>query len=249
MGFLVPAITTIAGFFGIGVSAAVAAQIATSIALTAISVGVSLIVRMLKGRPRLDALDGPTHTIQSEVVNARFLAGKMRTPGVLCYFGAAGREARMGLVLGEGPCEGLADDGTPERTGKAVIWVDGKRVQLERTTQSGGDLYKPVAGDKYDGKIEIREYFAADGSQGAAMRAAETTELIDNDDYEGDGTGEFDVYGNPRQIERLVPSPFPPWTEKYKLQGLSWVYVKLRQPNYKDAEGRPDYDKWSEPQA
>ncbi len=249
MPFLIPAITAVAGFFGISVSAAVAAQIATSIALTAISVGASLLARMLKSRPRLDALDGPTHTIQSEVVNARFLAGKMRTPGVLCYFGAAGREARMGLVLGEGPCEGLADDGTPERTGKAVIWIDGKRVQLERTTQSGGDLLKPVAGDKYDGKIEIWEYFAADGSQGAAMRTAETTKLIDNSDYQGGGTGEFDDYGNPRQIEQLQPSPFPPWTDgadgtdAHKLQGLSWVYVKLTQPNYKDAEGRPNYGK------
>ena len=106
MPFLIPAITAVAGFFGIGVSAVVAAQIATSIALTAISVGASLLARMLKGRPRLDALDGPTHTITSEVVNARFLAGKMRTPGVLCYFGAAGREARMGLVLGENRASG-----------------------------------------------------------------------------------------------------------------------------------------------
>ena len=252
MPFLIPAITAVAGFFGIGVSAAVAAQIATSIALTAISVGASLVARMLKGRPRLDALDGPTHTITSEVVNARFLAGKMRTPGVLCYFGAAGREARMGLVLGEGPCEGLADDGTPERTGKAVIWIDGKRVQLERTTQSGGDLLKPVSGDKYDGKIEIREYFAADGAQGAAMRTAATTELIDNENFDAINTPDdegWDNYHNPRQIKRLVPSPFPPWTDgadgtdAHKLQGLSWVYVKLTQPNYKDAEGRPNYDK------
>ena len=135
---------------------------------TAISVASSLAVRYLIPRSNgiSAARTGPAarQTIRSEIVNARWIMGESRLPGVLCYWGANGAEARMGLILAEGPCESIEK-----------VWIDGHAVQLERTASTDGDLLVPVAGSKYRDKIEIREYFAADGTQGSHLRQTETT--------------------------------------------------------------------------
>ena len=69
----------------------------------AVSAGTALVTRLLRPRRRIEALDGAKSTIRSEVVPARWVLGEgVRTPGALAYYGSAGREARMALVLGEG---------------------------------------------------------------------------------------------------------------------------------------------------
>ena len=240
MPFLIPVVTTVAGFFGVTVSAAVATQIAVSIALTAVSFGASLVARLLSSQKPLEALDGPTHTIKGEVVNARWVLGKRRVPGVLCYFGSQDREARMGLVLSEGECEGLADDGMPERANRAVMWIDGKAVRLAREARAGGkgDKLTPLSGSKYSGYIEVYEYFAADGTQGADMRQNDlplTTQYqeVPGEPWLDDPTAHAE-YMRLSSTSEAEPfrTPYPAWTTSHKLRGLSWVFVKLTQPEY-----------------
>ena len=238
MPFLIPVVTTIAGFFGITVSAAVATQIAVSIALTAVSFGASLVARLLSGGKRMEALDGPTRTIKSEVVPVRWILGaKVRTPGVLCYFGSRDREARMALILSEGACEKIDN----------LIWIDGQAVKLARTTRSTGDKLTPVAG-KYKDYIEIYEYFKADGAQGADMRYEKTP--ISGETWSSDDTNFNETFPthttlfhqyvdqNNEEVTEPFRTHFPDWTENHKLDGVSWVYVKLTQPEYQDLNDR-----------
>ena len=238
MPFLVPVITTVAGFFGVTVSAAVATQIAVSIALTAVSFGVSLVARLLSGGKRMEALDGPTRTIKSEVVPVRWILGaKVRTPGVLCYLGSRDREARMAVILSEGACEKIDN----------LMWIDGQAVKLVRTTRSGGDKLTPVGG-KYKDYLEIYEYFKADGAQGADMRYEGTA--ISGETWSSDGTNFNETlpthttlfHQYPDENNQTVTEPFrthfPDWTENHKLDGVSWVYVKLTQPEYQDLNDR-----------
>ncbi len=240
MPFLAIGVTAVAGFFGVTVSAAVATQIALSIALTAVSFGASLVARLLSSQKPLEALDGPTHTIKGEVVNARWVLGKRRVPGVLCYFGSQDRETRMGLVLSEGECEGLADDGMPERANRAVMWIDGKAVRLAREARAGGkgDKLTPLSGSKYSGYIEVYEYFAADGTQGVDMRQNDlplTTQYqeVSGGPWLNDPTAHAE-YMRPSSTSGAEPfrTPYPAWTTSHKLRGLSWVFVKLTQPEY-----------------
>ncbi len=240
MPFLVTAVTAVAGFFGVTVSAAAATQIAVSIALTAVSFGARLVARLLASEKRLEALDGPTHTIKGEVVPARWVVGKqVRTPGVLCYFGSNNqtREARMGLIVSEGSCEKI--DGQ--------MWIDGQAIELVRTARAGGDKLTPPADSKYSGYIEVYEYFKADGAQGADMR--HTNVIPSGSTFSSDGTN---FNSNPThstlfhqyvdQNNQTVTEPYvthyPDWTENHKLDGVSWVYVKLIQPEYQDLSER-----------
>ena len=224
-------IIAIGSFFGVTVSAAVATQIAISIALTAVSFGASLVARLLSSQKPLEALDGPTHTIKGEVVNARWVLGTARVPGVLCYFGSQDRVARLGLVLSEGACEGLADDAMPERANRAVMWIDGKAVRLVREARAGGkgDKLTPLAGSKYSGYIEVYEYFAADGAQGADMRQDELPPETQYQEVPG-GTWSNNPTAHAEYMRLSSTSeaepfrtPFPAWTTSHKLRGLSWV--------------------------
>ena len=238
MGFLVPVITTVAGFFGVGVSAAVATQVAVSIGWAAVSFGASLVARLLFDDKPMEALDGPTRTIKSEVVPVRWILGaKVRTPGVLCYFGSRDREARMALILSEGACEKIDN----------LMWIDGQAVKLVRATRSTGDKLTPVAG-KYKDYIEIYEYFKADGAQGVDMRYEETA--ISGETWSSDGTDfnetfpthttlfhQYDDQNN-QTVTEPFRTHFPDWTENHKLDGVSWVYVKLTQPEYQDLNDR-----------
>ncbi len=127
---------------------------------TALSVGSGLIMRLLAKKPQVEALSGPKSTIRSETANTRWVLGKARTPGVLIYFGSHRSEARLGLLLAEGPCARIADK----------MWIDGHKVDLARTPRGmQGDVLEPAGGSQYAGKIEVYEYFLADGSQGADM--------------------------------------------------------------------------------
>ena len=117
MPFLVP--------FFVALGSYIAASKVAIIVSIALSAGTALTSRLLRPRRRIEALDGVKTTIRSEVVPARWIIGEgVRTPGALAYYGSAGREARMALVLSEGACDRIADR----------VWIDGQAVPLVRTT-------------------------------------------------------------------------------------------------------------------
>ena len=90
------------------------------------------------------------------------------------------------------------------------MWIDGQAVPLVRTVSTDGDLLKPAAGSKFDGKIEFREYFAArrDAGPPPANRRAllpRTTNTIMVVDSGGDY-----IYGdNPTSGDRILPATRP----------------------------------------
>ncbi len=225
--------------------------------------------------------DRPRHTVTGEVVPARWVLGTARVPGVLCYFGSSGKHASMGLLISEGECEGLADDSTSERADRAVIWINGDRVELNRKARPGnqGDILRPVPNSKYAGYIEVYEYFKANGLQGAALTTP-TPEPDDRVRYRtGDGTEQDTPTIDTEQAQNfiIVESPetdtsgrqleddparkyedddttikrgywddwgpwtinYPTWGSEHKLDGVSWVAVKLTQTEYgQDLEKR-----------
>ena len=214
---------------------AIAAAKVTIIVTAAISIGTALISRLLRPGIRNEALDGAKSTIKSEIVPTRWVLGHaVRAPGALFYYGSLGREARMGLVLGEGECERIANQ----------VWIDGQAVPLIRTADANGDLLKPLADSKYANKIEFREYFAADGTQGTHMRFSAPTPSTPNEYDQGPGPSGQYTYGTipipgteycrPQGQQEAVPyvTPYPIWDATHKMDGVSWVYVRLTQPEY-----------------
>jgi len=235
---------------------ALAATLKTAAISTGVSLGYYGLSRLFQGRPNAGRVE-PESTVFAEVTGARHVLGRARTAGLLAYFDAVGRTARLAYVISEGACEGI--DGR--------IWLDGEEVLLHRTSRSDGDLLEPVGGSKYSGQLFIREYFAADGSQGAAMRNR-IEEDIGLYDYlepdpsgdplrEGSGgiipaPGDIDeglyretsrptsrteyrrLISDPTQIESWadLSEERTPWTEHHRLQGMSWIYVRLVQPDY-----------------
>ena len=145
----------------------------------------------------------------------------------------------MGLIVGEDSLSKILNQ----------VKIDGKSIKLLRTADPDGDLLVPLAGSEYEGKIEFREYFRGDGSQGVHMRQdppPATTEYREpGGTYHPDPT-HFDIYQRPNQAAPEEPfrTPFPEWTAEHRLEGVSWVYVKLIQPDYGN-----DIDKrfWTRP--
>ena len=93
----------------------------------------------------------------SPVEDAYWVVGRRRTGGVMVFYKetSGGRVLQLALVLSEGACDSI------ER-----IWADGEEVTFSR---SGNRL---SGSDAYQGKIEVYEYFDADGTQGAELRSA-----------------------------------------------------------------------------
>ena len=224
MPFLAPISAFIKGLFTV-------AALKSALVGTIFSIGIGLLFR-LPPREEPD-VSGAKHTIRGEVVNARWVLGRARVPGVLAYWGSGkepphDREARMGLILSEGACEGIDDR----------MWIDGHAVPLTRSTDADGDLLTPsTTTSKYYGKIEIREYFKADGTQGSHMLQdplpADTEYQQEDETFGLAPEHATEVMRTQGQTEtRPFVNPFPAWTAEHKLNGVSWVYVKLTQPNY-----------------
>ena len=123
--------------------------------------------------------------------SGRWILGETRTGGSLKFYEQVDRDFWMAFYLSEGPCESIE-----------AIWVDGESVPF---TRSGNRL---VATGEYAGRLELYENFAADGSQGAAIRAACSN-----------------------------------FTEEHKWEHVSWVAVKLNQPNWSDDDENRFWDK------
>ena len=268
-----------------GIPAKIAFAIAPIIVNVGVSVGGNFILNKLSQIGRRSGRDGfherTRHTVTGEVVPARWVLGTARVPGVLCYFGSSGKHASMGLLISEGECEGLADDSTQDRADRAVIWINGDRVELNRKARPGnqGDILRPVPNSKYAGYIEVYEYFKANGLQGAALTTP-TPEPDARVRYRtGDGTEQntptldteqaqhFIIVEDPDSYpgpEQLIDDPaeeqhddgigvkrgywdtwgpwsvsYPTWGSEHKLDGVSWVAVKLTQTEYgQDLEKR-----------
>ena len=214
---------------GLAGAAATAAAIGINIA---VAYGIGLLYRLLG--PDLETDSSARHTIRGEVVNARWVLGRARVPGVLFYWGSHEREARMGLILSEGECEKIEDQ----------MWIDGHAVKLSRATDATGDLLTPVFSSKYHGKIEIREYFKAEGTQGTHMRQVPPPADTEYEQEDGSWALAPDHFTEVQRTQGLTETqpfvtPFPAWTAEHKLSGVSWVYVKLTQPVYgQDLEQR-----------
>ena len=148
---------------------------------------------------------GPPLTIDE----ARWVLGRARTGGSLKdYYEVAERDGGplntlwLVLAISEGSCEAIEK-----------IWVEGVEVSF---TRSGNHLDCGMAVDPdpnddeapkdYTGRLDVYEYFAANGNQGTELRNA---------------------------VEE--------WTTDDRMEGLSWVAVRLNQTNYGDDSSKRFY--------
>ena len=213
--------------------------------------------------------------VRSAVTPVRWVLGRRRVSGVMCYFSSRGRDAYMALCLSEGECDSIEK-----------FWVNGKEVEFARTPlgvdKTDGYLLTPVEDDEFHGKLYVFEHFKGDGTQGVEWRANlggsdrvvhDNGQIVEHpypcmatpdeplgypfQDPQGtqgtrfdpslcsDGgregwdtdSGEVDAsgVGNPQDSR--------PWTAAHKLEGISWVGIRLFQPAYEGVEGAKRF--WS----
>ena len=213
--------------------------------------------------------DRARHTVTGEVVPARWVLGTARVPGVLCYFGSSGRHASMGLLISEGECEGIdrvcwinGDKVELVRTPDA----NGDILKPTPHSKYAGhiEVYEYFRADGTQGRSlqtgpEIKDahmqYRTGDGT-------TQPTPTVDTEQAR-----QFIVVGDPSTFtghQTLIDDPaeemdpdgiglvqgywdtwgpwsinYPTWGSEHKLDGVSWVAVKLTQTEYgQDLEKR-----------
>lgn len=98
MPFLAPLIAALGAKIGASIAAIkIGAIIKATLISVGVSIGSSLIRKLFRKQPRR-RLNESRSTIASEVTARRWVLGtRVRTPGVLVYWGSSGPTARMGL--------------------------------------------------------------------------------------------------------------------------------------------------------
>ena len=260
MPFFVAIGVAIAKLFGIGVAAAgasaagaglisvaTAAAIGSAVVGTAVSAALSLAGRLFQRRVN-PARPSVRNTVRAAISPQRELFGQWRTGGQLIYWGSRQRVARAAYLMSNGECESIEG-----------CWIRGDWVALSRTADSAGDLLVPVTGSDYSGKVAIREYFAADGTQGTHMQTTPSypsgstfiqqdgTSALSpnrdtawlqfaNPDYQEDDPLNYDAAD--QNIREPWTTDYPEWTSEHKVNGRSWVFVEFTQPSYDDIKDR-----------
>ena len=219
--------------------------------LAAISAGVIILSRRPEGQRGVD-FGTSKRTIRAERLPAQWKVGNVKAGGMLVYHAEDEDTLHLAFVLSEDQLNaitGVSIGGKPdfefvrdatdnrklipapsslyigkitvkeERTGYYDAASEARRLQgsepharpTHRSTPAPG--YKPytytVDVQKDVNLVEVWEYFKADGTEGVELQNAV------------------------RDIEGALP-----WTSEHKLNGKSWVYVKLVQPEYGDASDR-----------
>ena len=186
--------------------------------------------------------DPGRYQLGDEEPYAPFVYGMAKVPGFPFYASSAYDTFTTFQVLSFGPCEGLCGDDAS--TANPMVVLNGTEVvRCRRITMAAGDRIVPIAGTKYDGALEIREYFLADGSQGSAHRrtsplATYTTPEFapgpdgpwDENYHEGDGyVREAATPTTPAGDPTSWATGIPVWSAAHRVQGYAWVAVTYTQ--------------------
>ena len=176
---------------------------------------------------------------------AQYVYGMARVRGYPFYPAQAWNTQIRFRALSVGPCEGLC--GFDGLTANPVVILGGEEVvRCRRITMAGGDRIVPLSGTKYDGALEIREFFLADGSQGSDFRRTSplatytTPEFAPGPDgpwnenyHEGDGyVREAPTPTTPAGDATAWSTGYPVWTAAHRVQGYAWVAVTYTQKTY-----------------
>ena len=217
-------------------------------------------------KPKPKPVAKPSNELEIEVTPMRYPLGLNRMQpswvwanGKFDNPGADRDPAELWLigVIGEGPMESIEK-----------LWIDGNEIPLTRV----GNKLTPASGQyklttrspnpEPRDAFELYEYFKADGTEGVEMRTpaipatrrysqtgdADTssdwsTTIDERDEYYQDlEDGSTTEYQEPR----LVQYEEKPWDATHKLNGLSYIGLKLWQPKY-DSENPDDNNEESRP--
>ena len=183
--------------------------------------------------------------IGDEEPYAPFVYGLAKVPGFPFYVSSRYNSLTTFLVLSAGECEGLC--GTDGLTANPTVVLNGTEVvRCRRITMAGGDRIVPLSGTKYDGALEIREYFLADGSQGSDHRRTSplatytTPEFAPGPDgpwnenyHEGDGyVREAATQTTPAGDATAWATGIPVWSAAHRVNGYAWVAVTYTQKTW-----------------
>ena len=180
---------------------------------------------------------------------APYVYGMARVEGYPFYPAQKYGEQLRFQVLSRGECEGLC--GYDGLTSNPTIVLNGdETVICERITTTGGDTIKPITGSKYRDAIEIREFFLADGSQGSDFRRTDPLANYNNPQFANVEEGPWqENYFEGGSFVREAPVPstntpagdssawstgFPVWSASHRVEGYSWIAIKLTQQKVND---------------
>ena len=177
---------------------------------------------------------------------APFVWGQALVGGYPFYPAQSYGEQLRFRVISRGECEGICGfDGDLQNP--TIVLGGEEVVRLERVTMPGGDLLRGRAGTKWEGAIEIREFFLANGTQGAGFARTNPLATYSTPEYAPGPTGPWDEnYHEGDGWVREAPDPannkeagdptawssgYPVWTPgtTHRVQGYSWVAVKFVQ--------------------
>ena len=94
--------------------------------------------------------------VKTSTAPARWVVGRARVPGVMVFYYESGEDLHLALAIAEGPCDGIE-----------ALWVDGRYHPLSRSANRLTSVYID-----YTNRLEIYEYFSADGTGGSTLRSA-----------------------------------------------------------------------------
>ena len=209
---------TTAGFFATIKASLTVASIKTFAVRVAIAAVGSFLITKLFGPKAPSSFSGGSSsrsTIREEVFPRRWVVGRARVAPAMFYY-QEDRVTRYVSGGGRVVNKGRVHVGMYLSTGACEsiegIWISQEYVPLERETIDGEVRLQPPQGNRFRGRIWIWEYLSADGTQGAALREASRNAR----DFSGDQT----------QVPHEV------WTADHRVEGHSWAYVRMWQPNY-----------------
>ena len=205
-------------------------------------------------------LTGPKQTIRSEIVPERSILGRARVPGVLAYYGSYQRNAVMGLVLSQGECEAIEKvwiDGHEVLLERTAQTGGDKLVPASSSEYRGKiEFYEYFAADGTQGAflrgistsnlIDNGPEVPSDGSNYIDGYPCDHPDVMTFSGHDGCWLNDTDGSPNFSTENRLhfstdltMPgstspfrTPYPGWSTEHKLDGVSWVAVKLIQPQY-----------------
>ena len=229
----------IAGGIAAGASFATQAAIGASIAVATkaavAAFGVTFLAKLTAAGGQRAAVSQTEQIIRSSSLPARWILGRAKVGGQLVFYheantGGYDRDTprphlvNLAIILSEG-----------QLTEIEKIWIDGEPINvLGRVAEDGG--FKLTLDNEWAGNVEVWEYFSADGSGGGSLvRSSAITEVSGGEG--GEGGGEID---DPELIDDSVETTTRNlWTTDHRLNGKSWVHIKLIQNDHKnDPEDR-----------
>lgn len=229
-----------------------------NVAFTAGMWGITKLAQYLRanGRQRTENA-GPNYIIRSAVVPARWILGTARVGSVLFFYRPVGRDAFMVLGVAEGELEGLeaiiVNGKKLALEAAQQLGTDDGRLFRPAVGDEFRDKILFFEHFKGDGTQGVQFRNALGGSSTVQRDTSDDSGQPDGNSEDFDPYSDYFPFEDPpgsglefdpllrQPVDRGPEDDYPgqaalalsmPWTAAHKLNGISWVGVRLMQPDY-----------------